>query len=225
MTPDAALNRLRELASEDDRARLARYGIADDHAIGVPMRALRALRKDIGIDHALALALWDTGIYEARMLAGMVADAARLDLATADRWVHDFDTWAICDTVCFDVLDRVPFRWDLVPRYAAMDGTFVRRTAFALVWAMSTHDKAAPDAAFEAVLPLIETHAGDDRPMVRKGVSMALRALGKRSLALNAAARATAERLTRQPGPAAAVGRGAIKDLSGEKLLARLARV
>jgi 3-methyladenine DNA glycosylase AlkD len=93
-----------------------------------------------------------------------------------------------------------------------------------LIWSLSAHDKTAPDAAFLECLPLIEEAARDDRNFVKKGIDMALRAMGKRNAALNAAALATAERLAGSDHPAARwVGRKAGKELASPAVARRLA--
>ena len=53
---------------------MARYAIPSDKAFGVAMKDMKALGKQLGRDHELALALWETGWYEARMLTSFVAD-------------------------------------------------------------------------------------------------------------------------------------------------------
>ena len=57
---------------------MARYAIPSDHAYGVAMKDIKALGKTLGRNQALAVALWDTGVYEARMLASFVGDPAQL---------------------------------------------------------------------------------------------------------------------------------------------------
>ena len=57
---------------------MARYAIPSDKAIGVAMRDIKALGKTLGRNHDLAAALWDTGVYEARMLASFVDDPAQI---------------------------------------------------------------------------------------------------------------------------------------------------
>src|SRR4029453_14090343 len=57
---------------------MARYAIPSDNAMGVAMKDLKALGKKLGRQHELALALWDTGWYEARILTSFVADPAKL---------------------------------------------------------------------------------------------------------------------------------------------------
>ena len=83
-----------------------RYGIVTDKAIGVPMARIQAVAKALGRDHALAAALWETGVYEARMVACMIDDPAAVTPEQMDRWRADFDNWAIVDTVCFKLFDR-----------------------------------------------------------------------------------------------------------------------
>lgn len=57
---------------------MARYGIEAKHAFGVPMGTLLKPKKELGKDHTLATALWDTGWYEARLLAALVGDPERV---------------------------------------------------------------------------------------------------------------------------------------------------
>ena len=90
---------------------MARYAIPSDHAYGVAMKDIKALGKTLGRNHALAAALWDTGVYEARMLASFVGDPAQLTPAQMDRWCKDFDNWAFCDAMSFNLFDRSPHAW------------------------------------------------------------------------------------------------------------------
>ena len=75
---------------------MARYGIYTDlRVFGVSMGTLLSLAKRIGKDHALAKALWESGWYEARMLAALVDDAHRVTRRQMNAWAGDFDNWAI----------------------------------------------------------------------------------------------------------------------------------
>ena len=90
---------------------------------------------------------------------------------------------------------KAPDAWPAVPRWAASEQLYIRRAAFALVWALTRHDKKAGDATFLDALAIAETHAADPRPHVTKAISMAVRAIGKRNTVLRGAALAWAERL------------------------------
>ena len=217
------LARLEGLASEEQRQGHARFALPVDGAFGVSMRDLRALRKETGTDHGLALALWEDGRYEARLLAGMVADPAAMDRPTVEAWISDFDNWAVVDTLSFDLLDRLPYRWALVDDHAADEGEFQKRTAFALMWSLTRHDRSAPDDRFRHGLALIEREAADPRTYVFKAVDMALRAVGKRNAALHADALATADRLAGSDDrTASGIGRRAARELKSPKVVERL---
>lgn len=200
---------------------LTRYGITAPKAYGVPVGAIQQLGKQLGRNHELAGALWETGWYEARMLAAFVDEPARVTPAQMDRWVRDFDNWGICDTVCFHLFDRTAHAWKKVGPWSRRREEFVRRAGFALLAGLSLHDKRAGDGPFLATLPLIERAAADDRNFVKKGVSWALRVMGRRNRALNAACLATARRLAERDEPAARwIGRQAVKEL-GSPLVQR----
>lgn len=66
------LERLRALADPGALEGMARYGIPVDRAYGVSMPRLRALARELGVDHRLAVGLWDSGVHEARILASLV---------------------------------------------------------------------------------------------------------------------------------------------------------
>jgi 3-methyladenine DNA glycosylase AlkD len=205
---------------------MARYGIRSKARVyGVRVTELRALAKRLGTDHDLAQSLWASNCYEARMLAAFVEEPGRVTRSQMNAWAADFDNWAICDTVCFHLFDRTAFAWEKACRWATSCREFTKRAAFALMASLAAHDKGAPDSMFLAMMPLIEEGARDERSLVKKGVSWALRTIGKRSPPLNAAAVKVARRLARsEEAPARWVGRDALRDLTSPKALSRLNR-
>ncbi len=128
----AALAWLEASGTDRDRANLARFGITATRFYGVSMANLKILAKELGRDHELAAALWDTGCYEARLLAALVDDPAEVTPARMDRWCRDFDTWGVCDTVCFHLFDRTPHAFRKVAQWGDRRAEFVKRAAFAL---------------------------------------------------------------------------------------------
>ncbi|MCE4555730.1 DNA alkylation repair protein [Pelomonas cellulosilytica] len=192
---DDGLARLRALARPQALAGMAGFGLTGDARLGVAVPALRALARELGRDHALALALWDTDIPDAQILAGMVAEPARLTVAEMDRWVAGMRSWDVCDQVCLNAFVRSPLAWDAIPRWAAREPEFERRAGFALLAVAAVHQKQRADADFIARLPLIEAAACDDRNFVRKAVNWALRQIGKRSGPLRESALTVAQRL------------------------------
>jgi len=191
----AALSALEQLSTKRDRENLARFGITAKSALGVSMANIQKLAKKLGHDHELACALWDTGCYEARLLMAFVAEPARVTPAQMERWCKEFDNWAVCDTLCFFLFDRVPHAWDKIRKWSSQRPEFVKRAAFALLASIAGHDKQAGDATFLEGLALIERAASDERNFVKKAVSWAVRRIGRRNPALNRAAVALSARL------------------------------
>lgn len=194
----------------------ARYGIVTKaKAYGVPVVMLRAMAKTIGRDHALADALWRTGVHDARMLATMIGDPALVTPALMDRWAKDFDNWGIVDTACFGFFDQSPHAFRQIEKWAKAKDEFVKRGAFALIASAALHRKELTDEPFLKCLPIIEAGAADGRNFVKKGVSWGLRGIGKRrSAKLRAAALAAARRLAAsEDAPSRWVGKDALRDL------------
>jgi 3-methyladenine DNA glycosylase AlkD len=77
------------------------------------------------------------------------------------------------------------------------------------------HQKKAPDERFLAALALIERGADDERNFVKKGVSWALRGIGKRNAKLKAASAELAQRLAQSENPAARwIGKDALREFA-----------
>lgn len=210
-----ALAWLKRRGSRRNRAGMARFGIVTTKAFGVPMAKMEPLARRLRPDHDLALALWESGWHDARMLATMIDDPSRVTSAQMERWCRDFDTWAVCDTACFKLFDRSALAWRKIAPWSRRRGEYQKRAAFALIASLALHDKAAEDAAFLRVLPLVEEAASDERNFVKKGVNWALRAIGHRNAHLHRAATAAATRLADSPDSTARwVGNDALRDLA-----------
>jgi 3-methyladenine DNA glycosylase AlkD len=212
---EQALAWLEEASTQHDRENLVRFGIKARQAVGVSMANIQAIAKRLGRSHELAAALWATGVYEARMLTAFVDEPDRVTGAQMDQWCSEFDNWGICDTLCFCLFDRTPHAWAKVFEWGAREEEFIKRAGFALLASLAGHDKKSGDEPFLASLPLIEKAAFDDRNFVKKGVSWALRGLGRRGPAVCDAALAVARRLAESTDPGARwVGKDAVKDLT-----------
>jgi len=223
-TVEAVVASLKRMGSERTREGMARYAIPSDHAFGVPVGALRAFAKRLGPSHALAAELWESGWYEARMLACFVDEPGLVTPAQMDHWCRDFDNWAICDTACFHLFDRTPHAFGRLAAWSKLRPEFVRRAAFALLASVALNDKQSGDEPFLRALPLIEAAASDERNFVKKAVSWALRGVGGRSLELRMAALALAERLAAGVEPTERwVGKDVLRELRKPAAQRRLA--
>jgi 3-methyladenine DNA glycosylase AlkD len=205
---------LRGLADPNRLPGMARVGINVERAIGVSIPNLRKLGRRLGADHQLALGLWDTAIHEARILASMVDEPAQVTRAQMETWVGDFDSWDVCDQVVGNLFDRTPFATRAARAWTERDEAFVKRAGFSLIATRAVRDRTSADPMFTAWFPAIRRGAADHRNYVKKAVSWALRQIGKRNLALNAAAIDEAEALVASPVTSARwVGRDALREL------------
>jgi 3-methyladenine DNA glycosylase AlkD len=219
----AALGWLKRKARKSTLASMARYNIPSDTALGVSMKEIQTLAREIGRDHALAEKLWQSGIYEAQLLAAYVDDPARVTAAQMDRWCRGFGNWAVCDTVCFALFDRTPHAWAKVHKWAGRTAEYEKRAAFALLWALTVHDKRASDDRFRDGLGLIRKAADDERHFVKKAINMALRATGKRNAALHRAAIELARELGASTNVHARwVGKDALRELGSAAVQRRV---
>lgn len=204
-------------------AGMARYGIATTRAFGVSNAELRPLARAIGRNHERALALWESGWREARLLAAFTDEKKKVTADQARRWAADFDSWEIVDGVS-DLFVDAGLADELAPEFAADDREFVRRAAFAMICWVAVHLKKRPDAEVISFLPLIEAHAKDPRNFVKKAVNWALRSIGKRNIACHRPALALAEKLAASNDRTARwIGKDAVRELTADKTLARLA--
>lgn len=188
---------LRARRSERDIAGQRRFGITTaGEQLGIAIPFLRQLARAHRRDHDLALALWASGVHEARILATLAEDPRAITRRQLDRWVRDLDNWAVTDAFAF-LADRTPFAVEKIQRWSLRREEFVKRAAFSTLAGLAVHRKELPDDVFLELLPLIAREATDERNFVRKAVNWALRQIGKRNARLRRAAVAEAGRIRR----------------------------
>src|SRR5436190_14506853 len=122
---------LKRAGSKKVRDGMARFAIPSDKAFGVSVGAMRQMAKKLGRNHDLAEGLWQSGWFEARMMAAFVDDPEEVTPAQMDRWCRDFDNWAICDTICFHLFDRTKHAWKKLAPWSKLKEEFPKRGPFA----------------------------------------------------------------------------------------------
>ena len=221
----SAVNELRRFGEKRNIEGMARYGIRAKRVLGVSKPRIDELARNIGRNHTLALQLWKTGIHDARILAGMVAEKDRVTAALMDRWMRRFDNWDICDGTCCHLFVHAKPAWSKAFAWSGRKKEFEKRAGFALAAYLAVHDKAAPDAWFDKYFKVIEREADDERNFVRKAVNWALRNIGKRNSRLNRKAILVAERLRKRDSRAARwIAADALRELRSDAVQRRLQR-
>lgn len=213
---------LKSLRNEENVAGMARFGIVTDHALGISNTDLRAIARIIRRNHERALALWDSGIREARLLASYTEEPKKITADQARACAATFNSWEMVDSWS-DTFADAGLGPELIPEFIADDREFVRRTGFVMIAWSAVHLKKLPDETFLAFLPVIEAHATDPRNFVKKAVNWALRQIGKRSPGCHGPTLALAERLAASEDRTARwIGKDAARELKGRIALRKV---
>jgi len=85
MTAKEVINQLKPLGAESYRKVLLNHGIQPP-LFGVKIGELKKIVQKVKKDHDLALELFDSGIYDAMYLAGLIADDARMTQKDLRHW-------------------------------------------------------------------------------------------------------------------------------------------
>lgn len=219
------LQRLKSMSDPRAVEGVARFGINPRNTLGVSIPNLRKIAKEAGTDHLLAQRLWESGLHEVRILAGMVDDPEMVTEQQMERWAKDFDSWDVCDQCCGNLFDKTKFAYQKAAEWSKRREEFVKRAGFALMAALAVHDRRAGDMEFLRFLPVIKLGATDERNFVKKAVNWALRQVGKRNRKLNKAAIKTAKEIQQIESRAAKwIASDALRELESETVAKKLSQ-
>lgn len=85
MTAKSILDEIKPLGAEGYKKILLRHG-AKEPCYGVKIEELKKIQKRVKVDYRLALDLYDTGVYDAMYLAGLIADDAKMTKQDLRGW-------------------------------------------------------------------------------------------------------------------------------------------
>ncbi|MEP6821850.1 MAG: DNA alkylation repair protein [Chthoniobacterales bacterium] len=183
------VSKLETLGRPENVLGMARLGIVTQKAFGVPAPVLKTLAREIkqttDDPHGLAVALWETKIHEARVVAYLIEDPRLVTESQMELWVRDFDNWATCDGTCGHLFCKTAFAYEKAFAWAEREPQFVKRAGIVLMAWLAVHDKKADNAKIARFLPILESKSDDERNFVQKAVNWSLRQIGKRNLHLN----------------------------------------
>jgi 3-methyladenine DNA glycosylase AlkD len=180
MTLKEALALLEAAGSAQTRKTYARHGVGPK-MFGVSYAVLGKLTRQIKRDHALALALWDSGWHDARVLALMIADPLKADVALVNTWAVEGANRALACAVA-KFAAATPHAETLAAQWCAATDEFIAATGWDLVAELAVNAE-LPDAKFAAL------------NLVRYAMNNALIAIGCRNAKLERLAVAAAKRI------------------------------
>ena len=170
---------------------------------GIGLTRLRKLAKGIGRNRRLAQELWQTDVYDAKVIALLIDDPAQLTRDQAEAQVEALaggqlaHVFASCDAT----LAKTPFVVELAEQWVHSEDPVRRECGYGLLYEASklTGKKAPSEAFFLAQVQRIADNIEAEPEKVRLAMATALMGIGKRSAPLNQAAL----KVARDAGPIA----------------------
>ena len=131
MTVKEALTQLEALGNEKMRAQNSKNG-AGDNQFGVRLGDIRKLAAKIKTNHELAIALWETGNIDARLLAILLIKPKNLSGDEMDRMVRSVTFVQVADWLNSYVVKKHPDKESLRQRWMADDDPWAARAGWSL---------------------------------------------------------------------------------------------
>lgn len=193
MTRREVLKELKALGTAQNRKVYARHGI-DGEIYGVSYANLGKLKKRIKLDHELALSLWASGVFDARVLSTMIADPSRLRSTELEAWSKDLTNHAVMDAFAA-LVKRTPHAQKKMEKWTKSKKEHIGACGWQLLSHLAQHDENLPDAFFEKYVEIIERDIHASKNRTRYSMNSALIGIGIRSSRLEKKATAAAKRI------------------------------
>lgn len=165
MTAQDIVRELEPLGTEGYRRILRNHGVADP-MFGVKIEELKKYQKAIKKDYRLALDLFDTGIYDAMYLAGLIADESKMTKDDLRGWLSKASCLSAAEFAVAWVASEGPHGWELAQEWIESpdEKTAVVGWATLSSWLSVKDDSALDIPALRGLLNRVEAtiHAQPD---------------------------------------------------------------
>lgn len=196
-----------------------KFGVISNNALGIYHKDLKEIAKNLPKKDELAIELFETNIYEARLLCSKLYNPKNITEALIDKWTSTFDNWEICDSFSMGLFSKSKYAVSKALELTKRTKEFEKRAGFATIAAYCMADKNAPNTTFEQFFPIIKRESCDERIYVKKAVNWALRNIGKRNIDLNKKAISVAEDILKLNYKSAQwIANNALKELKKENV-------
>jgi len=158
---------------------------------GIGLTQLRKLAKQIGRDHKLALQLWSSNYYDAKILALLIDEPKKVTREQAERQVEELNAGMLSHvfSCCDATLAKTTFAFELAIDWMESKDAIRRRCGFGLLYELSKKKvKGMDDDYLMQRIDHIRENIHDEDMWVREAMNTALMGVGKRNQALNRAA-------------------------------------
>ena len=196
-----------------------KFGVISNNSLGIYHSELKKIAKEIGKDNELALQLFDSGIYEARILCSKIFKPKDVTVDLMEKWVKTFENWEVCDSFSMGLFAKSDFALEKILEWTKRKPEFEKRAGFTIMASYCMADKLSDNPVFESFFPIIKREANDERIYVKKAVNWALRNIGKRNPDLNKKAILVAQEIMETKSPAAIwIAKNALNELERDNI-------
>lgn len=193
MKQGEVLKELKAMGTAQNRKVYARHGFGPD-MYGVSYANLTKLKKKIKRDHELALSLWASGSFDARVLTTMIADPSQLKSTELDAWSKDLTNHGIMDAFAA-LVKQTPHVQKKMEKWTKSKKELIGACGWQLLSHLAQQDENLSDAFFENYLEIIERDIHSSKNRTRYSMNSALIGIGIRNSRLEKKATAAAKRI------------------------------
>ena len=168
-------------------------------SVGIGLTRLRKFGKEIGRDAKLASALWQTDLYEAKIVALLIDDPKTMTIEQAEQQVEQLEGGYLAHVFssCDATLAKAPFVVELMEKWIGSKDEMRRRCGYGLLYEISkSKQKSAPsDDEFLAHLGWIEKTYPKQSIDTLMSMGAAVMGIGMRNKKLHTAALKVAQKM------------------------------
>jgi hypothetical protein len=161
-------------------------------SFGIGLTRLRAIAKQVGRDHDLALSLWNERNHDARVIGLLIDDPKQLTRTQVEQQVDDVGPGVLSHVLssCDATLAKSPIAFEIAKDWMASRDAVRRSCGYGLVYELAKNmkDRRLTDRFFLGCIQRIGKTIAKEENSVRVAMGGALIGIGKRNRTLNAAA-------------------------------------
>jgi 3-methyladenine DNA glycosylase AlkD len=196
MTAMEILNHLKPLGADSYRKILLKHGVKEP-VFGVKIEELKKIQKRVKKDFQLSLDLYETGVYDAQYLAGLIADETKMTSKILRQWLATANSSTSCGFAVAWVTAESPDGWDLAIEWIGSKNEMAVHTGWATLSSLvSIKDDAELDLKeLKRLLAVVEKTIHTQPNLVRKAMNGFVISLGSCVKALTDLAIKTGEKI------------------------------
>jgi len=170
------LNELSPLANETTQRIYTKQGI-QEKILGINKGPLRKLALKIKTNHKLGLELWESNIFEARIISSMILDPAQLDITSLGNLIKQSTSTMVIDELTFEVFESIKDPKTYIDQWMDHPDLRLQRSAWNMAIVL-IHRKKLPDQEMEDLYTIIEEKLLSTEPIVQYEMNRCLCEIG-----------------------------------------------